>query len=191
MPDREIRIVLLGAPGAGKGTQAETISSDKSIPHISTGEIMRQAVAQGSDLGLKVKSYLDAGKLVPDELVIDLIKDRLSHPDCLPGFLLDGFPRTLTQAEALDHLLAEMNKPLTHVFELTVPDEMLIERLVNRGKKSGRSDDTREVIEQRLKTYYEQTAPVSDYYSKSSRLTEVKGTSTIKKISQSILEQLN
>ncbi len=177
-----VRLVLLGAPGAGKGTQAEQISKSYKIPHISTGDIMRKAVADGTELGKQAKGFLDAGKLVPDTLVIEIINSRLTQPDCQNGFLLDGFPRTVAQAEALDALLARLEKPLQYVIELAVPDGVLIERLVNRGKASGRSDDTKEVIEERLKTYYAQTAPVANFYSNSNRLTKVKGTASIKAI---------
>ncbi|MCB9029833.1 MAG: adenylate kinase [Deltaproteobacteria bacterium] len=186
-----IRLILLGAPGAGKGTQAERVADTYSIPHISTGDIMRKAVADQSKLGAQVKEYLDAGQLVPDELVINLIRERLSSDDCAEGFLLDGFPRTVAQAEALDRTLSELNAPLTHVLELDVPEQMLIERLVKRGEESGRSDDTEEVIRERLAVYNEQTAPVSDFYSKSSRLVKIDGTGSIDQIEQAIKEKLN
>jgi len=183
---KELRVVLLGAPGAGKGTQAELITKEKKILHISTGDIFRKAISESTPLGIKAKVYMDGGKLVPDELVIDLVKERLSNADCKNGFLLDGFPRTIYQATSLDFLLLEMKNPLTHVIELDVPDSVLVERLLNRGKKSGRSDDTKEVIEERLRTYHSLTAPVSDFYSKTNRLYKVTGTAGIKAISSEI-----
>jgi adenylate kinase len=190
MTNRNIRLVLLGAPGAGKGTQSEGISKAHQIPHISTGDIMRKAVADRTELGLKIKSIMDSGALVPDALVIDVIKARFAQPDCKNGFLLDGFPRTVAQAEALDVMLKEGNTPLTHVIELDVPDSVLIERLLGRGKASGRSDDTREVIESRIKTYHQQTAPVANFYSKSNRLVKISGTASVEKISQDIRDIL-
>lgn len=185
-----IRLVLLGAPGAGKGTQSEGIAKTYNIPHISTGDIMRKAVADRTELGLKIKSIMDSGALVPDALVIDVIKARFAQPDCNHGFLLDGFPRTVAQAEALDLMLKESNTPLTHVIELDVPDAVLIERLLGRGKASGRSDDTREVIEARIKTYHQQTAPVANFYSKSNRLAKISGTASVEQISKDIRDIL-
>ena len=186
MTSGNIRLVLLGAPGAGKGTQSEGISKSYNIPHISTGDIMRKAVADKTELGLKIKSIMDSGALVPDAMVIDVIRARFAKPDCQNGFLLDGFPRTVAQAEALDSMLKELSTPLTHIIELDVPDNILIERLLGRGKASGRSDDTQEVIESRLKTYHEQTAPVANFYSKSNRLTKISGTASVETISKNI-----
>jgi adenylate kinase len=183
---KSVRLVLLGAPGAGKGTQAEVISKHFSIPHISTGDIMRKAVAEGTELGKKIKSIMDSGALVPDALVIDVIRARFAKPDCANGFLLDGFPRTTAQVEALDNMLKEQGAPLTHIIELDVPEAVLVERLIGRGKASGRSDDTKEVIEARLKVYHEQTAPVANFYSKTNRLTKISGVASVESISNDI-----
>lgn len=183
---KSVRLVLLGAPGAGKGTQAEVISKHFNIPHISTGDIMRKAVAEGTDLGKKIKSIMDSGALVPDALVIDVIRARFAKPDCSNGFLLDGFPRTTAQAEALDNMLKEQEAPLTHIIELDVPENVLVERLLGRGKASGRSDDTKEVIEARLKVYHEQTAPVANFYNKNNRLTKISGVASVESISKDI-----
>lgn len=160
-----MRVVLLGAPGAGKGTQASLLCQAKGLLHISTGDMMRASIAKGSSLGEKVKKYLDAGQLVPDEIVIDVIRDRLSQDDCKSGFLLDGFPRTVAQAEALDGVLTELKRELTHVIELQVPEKVLLDRIQGRASQgSGRSDDTPEVAKKRLAVYRDQTAPVTAYY---------------------------
>ena len=194
---RKIKLILLGAPGAGKGTQAEIISERFSIPAISTGAIIREAIASGSELGLKVKSYTDRGDLVPDAVVIDIIKERLSKPDCAGGFILDGFPRTVPQAQALDALGVE----ITDVISIEVSDEDITERMGGRrvckscgatyhtkfkpspngemcacGEKlTIRSDDEPEVVKSRLKVYHEQTEPLKDFYEKKGLLRIVQG----------------
>lgn len=177
------RIVLLGPPGAGKGTQAVVVARDVKIPHISTGEILREAVASGSPLGLKVKGIMDAGGLVPDAVVIDVVRERLSRSDCATGFLLDGFPRTVGQAQALTGVLAEIGRPLTHVVDIVVPEHVLLERIKQRGQAgSGRSDDSLQIALQRLKVYWEQTAPVSGYYKSQGTLTEIDGLGSIEEV---------
>ncbi|MBX7138429.1 MAG: adenylate kinase [Oligoflexia bacterium] len=182
-----MRIVLLGPPGAGKGTQAVLLAEKRGIPHISTGQMMRDAVSSGSDLGKKVKKFLDAGELVPDNLVIELIKERLSRADCRTGFLLDGFPRTLEQAKSLTVLLKSLNKELTHVIEITVPESVILERIKRRGETgSGRSDDNTEVASKRLQVYWAQTAPVSKYYQELGSLVEVNGLGTIEEVQSRI-----
>lgn len=177
-----MKIVFLGPPGAGKGTQAVFITARLGIPHISTGDMLRRAIAEGSALGQKVKTVLDAGKLVSDELMIELIEQRLQQPDTQKGFLLDGFPRTVPQAEALEVLLKKINKPLTHILLLDVPEKVLVDRILKRGKESGRSDDTAEVALKRQKVYWELTAPVADYYGKLGRLIKVDGLGTIEEV---------
>lgn len=187
-----MRIIILGAPGAGKGTQAVFIAQNYGVPHISTGEILRQAVADRTEIGQRAKEYMDRGDLVPDHILIDLVRGRIAQDDCVAGFLLDGFPRTLEQAEALSKLLTEVEKPLTHVLELKVPDEVLMERIRNRaGQGSGRSDDNDEVVSRRLKVYWEQTAPVSRYYSDNGCLVVVDGLGTVEQVQQRIVEQLD
>lgn len=184
-----MRIILLGPPGAGKGTQAILLARDGKICHISTGEIMRKAVASGSALGQKVKAILDAGELVPDEIMIAVMRDRLSQSDCDAGFLLDGFPRTLDQAEALSKLLDEMSKPITHVIELKVPDQVLIERVKKRGESgSGRSDDNEEVLATRLQVYWKQTAPVTQYYRSKGRVLEIDGLGSIEEVHAKVMK---
>ena len=177
-----MRLLFLGPPGAGKGTQAKLTAEENRIAHISTGDMMRGAIAAGTALGKKAKGYMDKGELVPDALVIDLIKERLKEKDCKHGFLLDGFPRTLPQAQALDTLLKEIKQELTHIVKISVADSVLIDRLVNRGKLEGRSDDTREVIENRLKVYNTQTQPVVDYYLKQKRLRDVNGLGSVEEV---------
>ncbi len=160
-----MRIVILGAPGAGKGTQAKFITGKSGIAHISTGDILRNAIKDNTELGKKAKGFMDNGELVPDSLMIDLIKERLQKEDCKTGFLLDGFPRTVKQAKELDNLLSELNLDLTHILEIDVPESILLERILNRAKEgSGRSDDNEDVVKNRLKVYKEQTLPVSNYY---------------------------
>lgn len=183
-----MRVILLGPPGAGKGTQAISLARDAAIPHISTGEIMRQAVANQSELGLRVKKFLDGGELVPDALVIDLIRERLSRSDCARGFLLDGFPRTVDQAKALTILLEQLNAPISHVIELKVPDSVLLERVRKRGEAgSGRSDDTEAVVAKRLQVYWQQTAPVTQYYKSVGRVIELDGLGTIDEVHARII----
>jgi adenylate kinase len=160
----ELGIVMLGAPGAGKGTQAVRIAEAHGIPHISTGEMLRSAIAAGSELGLKVKEIVESGALVPDELVVEVTRERLSQPDARSGFVLDGFPRTIGQAEALDTLLAELDRPLEIVLELELEEETAVERMLGRAAEQGRADDTPEVIKNRFEVYRRQTEPLSNYY---------------------------
>jgi len=160
----ELGIVMLGAPGAGKGTQAVRIAETHGIPHISTGEVLRGAIAAGSELGQKVKEIVESGALVPDELVVDVIRERLAQPDAQAGFVLDGFPRTIGQAEALDALLAELDRPLGIVLELELAEETAVERMLGRAADQGRADDTPEVIKNRFEVYRRQTEPLSNYY---------------------------
>jgi adenylate kinase len=160
----ELSIVMLGAPGAGKGTQAVRIAETHGIPHISTGEMLRAAIAAGSELGQKVKGIVESGALVPDELIVEVIRERLSQPDARSGFVLDGFPRTIVQAEALDALLAELERPLQIVLELELAEETAVKRMLGRALDEGRADDTPEVIKNRFAVYRRETEPLSNYY---------------------------
>lgn len=155
-----MRIVFIGPPGAGKGTQSLRVARELGLTHLSTGDVLRHARATGDPIGVAAGSYLDAGKLVPDEMVLELVAERLKAADCQAGYLFDGFPRTRNQAEALDELLAERQSPLTASIEFVVPTEELLRRLSKRG----RSDDTDATIKQRLRQYDELTAPMSSYY---------------------------
>ena len=157
-------IVVLGPPGAGKGTQAKLIETDRGIPQIATGDMLRAAIAVGSELGLRVKAIVDRGDLVPDELMIDLIREELSADVAADGFVLDGFPRTVAQAEALDAMLAELGRRLALALEFQVPEEVAVERLVGRARKEGRTDDAPEVIRHRLEVFRRQTEPVLEHY---------------------------
>ena len=186
-----MRLVLLGPPGAGKGTQAKILSFRLNVPHISTGEILRAAVESGSELGSRVSEYLSDGKLVPDDLIVSIIKERISEPDCESGFLLDGFPRTLPQAQRLDEMLSDSAQALDSVVELEVADEILLERLQNRANEEGRSDDNREVIATRLKVFHEQTSPLSEYYKNLEILKEIDGVGEVDDITTRILKELD
>jgi adenylate kinase len=157
-------ILLLGPQGAGKGTQGRLISREYGIPHIATGDILRAAIAERTELGRAAEPLLKSGRLVPDELMIDLIRDRLAREDTERGFVLDGFPRTAVQAEALDEMLSEIDRPLGVVFEFQVPEEMAVQRLLRRAEEEGRADDTPEAIRTRLGLYNEQTAPLVEHY---------------------------
>jgi adenylate kinase len=159
-----LNVLLLGPQGAGKGTQARRISAEYGIPHIATGDMLRAAIAAGTPLGRRVKPIYDAGQLVPDELMIELIRERLGSADTEPGFILDGFPRTIVQAEALDAMLHEIGRELSIVFELQVPDEVSLERLLKRAVEEGRSDDTPETIRTRLDLYHRETEPLVEHY---------------------------
>ena len=198
-----MKIVMLGGPGAGKGTQAKIIAQKYNIPHISTGDIFRANIKEGTELGKKAKTYMDAGGLVPDELVVDLVADRLTWDDTKDGFVLDGFPRTIPQAEALTKALADMSTALDVAIDIEVPDLVIIDRMGGRRacvscgatyhivnippKKEGicdkcgselilRDDDKPETVKHRLDVYHEQTQPLIDYYKKMGTLKEVDGT---------------
>ena len=187
----ELNLVMLGAPGAGKGTQAVRIAETHGIPHISTGEMLRGAIAAGSELGQKVKSIVESGALVPDELVIDVIRDRLAQSDTRSGFVLDGFPRTLGQAEALDALLAELDRPLEVVLELELAEDTAVERMLGRAAEQGRADDTPDVIRNRFEVYRRQTEPLSEYYRSKGTLVAVDSTPSMDEVFTAIERALD
>jgi adenylate kinase len=167
------RLVLLGPPGAGKGTQAVRIATEHGIPHISTGDIFRRNVAEQSDLGRRAQAFMKRGDLVPDEVVIDMVGDRLAQEDCAAGFLLDGFPRTVPQALALEDLLAQAGTPLAVVLRFVIDDEEVIDRLFRRAQIEGREDDTEDVIRQRLAEYHDKTEPLEFFYTERGVLRDV------------------
>jgi adenylate kinase len=168
-------VLLLGVQGSGKGTQAKRLASEYGLAHLSTGDILRQAIAEGTELGRRVKPIYDRGDLVPDDLMIELIRERLQSPEAANGFILDGFPRTMAQADALDSMLAEIERPLAVVFELQVPDKVAIERLRKRAAEEGRSDDTPEAIAKRIALYHEQTKPLVSHYRLAGNLVGIHG----------------
>jgi adenylate kinase len=159
-----VDILLLGPQGAGKGTQAKRIAAEYGIPHIATGDILRAAIAAGTELGGRIQPIYDRGDLVPDGLMIDLIRERLTQPDAAGGFVLDGFPRTIAQADALDAMLREIGRELDVVFELQLSDDLAVQRLLKRAREEGRTDDTPEVIRTRLANYHDKTEPLVEYY---------------------------
>ncbi|HEY7196192.1 MAG TPA: adenylate kinase [Gaiellaceae bacterium] len=159
-----VDVVILGPPGAGKGTQAEFISQDASIPHIATGDMIRAAIADGTQLGNEVKAIYDAGDLIPDDLMIEVIRERLSQSDTADGFVLDGFPRTEAQAEALDSMLGDLDRELSLVLDFEVSEEVAVERLLGRAREQGRSDDSPEVVRHRLEVFHQKTEPLIAYY---------------------------
>jgi adenylate kinase len=187
-----MRVVLLGPPGAGKGTQALLIVKRFGIPHISTGDMLREQVALQSPLGVRVKAVLDAGELVSDELVMELVKERLGRPDCSHGFLLDGIPRTVKQAEMLAEILREGDRPVTHVVQISVPQQIIIERIRHRGgaAPNARSDDSAEVAAHRFQVYLTQTAPVANFYREQGCLREVDGVGTVDEVFDRICKVL-
>ena len=168
-------LLLLGVQGSGKGTQAKRLASEYGLVHIATGDMLRAAIAAGSPLGLRVKPIYDAGELVPDELMIQLIRERLSDSDTDPGIILDGFPRTMAQADALDAMLSEIGRPLDVVLELQVPDDVAIERLRKRAGEEGRSDDTPEGIAKRIDLYNQETKPLVSHYRLAGNLVGIHG----------------
>ena len=182
-----MKIILLGPPGAGKGTQAEVISKKLKIPHISTGDMLRESIRNNTPLGKKAKEIMDSGKLVSDEIILGIIKERVSKEDCKAGFLFDGFPRTTAQAEALDTLLTELNTAISGMVSLQVDDEELTKRLLLRGKDSGRADDQDEsIIRNRIKEYNNKTLPLKEFYGTQNKLQEIEGIGSIEEINQKI-----
>jgi adenylate kinase len=212
-----MKIIMLGAPGAGKGTQAKKIAEKYSIPHISTGDIFRANIKNGTELGMKAKTYMDQGLLVPDELVVDLVVDRLAQDDCANGCVLDGFPRTIPQAEALDRALTAVGQSVDFAINVEVPDENIVKRMSGRracvncgatyhivyaptkvenvcdtcqGDLILRDDDKPETVQKRLNVYHEQTQPLIDYYTKKNILVEVDGTVDIDDVFAAIVKVL-
>ncbi|MBU8908596.1 adenylate kinase [Desertibacillus haloalkaliphilus] len=212
-----MNLILMGLPGAGKGTQAERIVEKYSIPHISTGDMFRAAIKEETELGLKAKSYMDAGELVPDEVTIGIVRDRLQKSDCEKGFLLDGFPRTVAQAEALEEIMSSLNRKLDYVINVDVPEEILMERLTGRrvSPTSGRTyhvifnppkvegkcdvdgseliqrdDDKPETVKKRLEVNVQQAQPLIDFYSDKGYLRNIEGDQDIDKVFEDIDELL-
>ncbi len=188
-----MNLVLFGPPGAGKGTQAKILTEKRGLPQLSTGDMLRAAVAAGSPLGLRVKEVLAKGELVSDELVIDIIGQRYDQPDCAHGAVFDGFPRTIPQAEALDAMLAARGRKIDRVLELKVNDAVLLSRVEARIKAGGvlRSDDTPETLAHRLGVYYKNTAPLLDYYRDQGKLTTVDGMAPIEDVTAALDAALN
>ena len=212
-----MKIIMLGAPGAGKGTQAKKIAAEYKIPHISTGDIFRANIKNNTELGQKAKAYMDKGELVPDELTLDLIMDRFKQPDCENGYVLDGFPRTIPQAEALDRALAEMGQKIDYAIDVEVPDENIVNRMSGRracvdcgatyhiefnpSKEEGvcdickgdlyqRADDNEETVSKRIQVYLDETKPLADYYSKVGIIADIDGQQSIDKVFNDIVSAL-
>lgn len=215
-----MNIILMGPPGAGKGTQAEFIKNEYPIPHISTGDMFREAVQNGTTMGLEAKKYMDAGQLVPDQVTIGIVEDRLGMPDCQPGFLLDGFPRTTVQAVALDEVMQRLGKKLDLALDISVPEDVLMDRMVGRvfcgscktvyntlfnppavagvcdrcgGELVQRSDDKAETVKKRIQVYMEQTQPLLHYYTQQGNLVTLDGQRDPKEVFKDVralLEQL-
>ncbi len=180
----------MGPPGAGKGTQAVVVAASLGIPHISTGDIFRANVGAGTPLGEEAQRYMDAGEYVPDSITNAMVRDRISHDDCQPGFLLDGYPRTLEQVNELDMMLESDGRRLDRVVELTVVTEEVVGRLLKRAQEQGRADDTADVIRRRLEVYFEQTAPLVAVYRERGILLEVDGMGDVAQVSERILTAL-
>lgn len=180
------RILLLGAPGAGKGTQAAMLIERLGIPHISTGDMLRQAVADGTEIGNKAKAVMDSGSLVSDDIVIAIAEERLSQPDAKRGFVLDGFPRTLAQAEALEATLDRIGTPLECCVAVTVDTEAVVQRLLKRAQIEGRADDNEETIRERMRVYDDQTAPLLEFYGNGGILAEVDGMGSVEEVAARI-----
>ncbi|WP_315784249.1 adenylate kinase [Fischerella sp. JS2] len=181
------RLIFLGPPGAGKGTQAKTLAHDCEIPHISTGDILRQALKEQTPLGIKAQAYMDRGELVPDQLVEEMVEERLCKPDTKPGWILDGFPRTVKQAAFLGKLLQKLEQEGEKVVNLDVPDDVVVNRLLQRG----RADDTEEVIRRRLEVYRSQTAPLIDYYGDRHQLITVNGNQSLEEVTAELKKAIS
>lgn len=179
-----MRLVILGPPGAGKGTQAELLSEALGIPHISTGDLFRANISQGTPIGVEAKKYLDAGDLVPPSITVSMVRDRLAEPDSGRGFILDGFPRSVEQAEALTEILSDLGVELDGVLSFVVDEDAVVERMLARG----RADDTEDVIRNRMKVYADETAPLLDHYAGS--ITEIDGMGEVADVHQQVLRKL-
>ena len=185
-----MNVLLLGPQGSGKGTQAKRIQTEYGIPHIATGKILRAAIAAGSELGRRVKPIVESSRLVPDDLMIDLIRERLAADDAQDGFILDGFPRTLAQAEALDEMLADIGRELSIVFGFQLDDEIGIQRMLKRAAIENRKDDTPEAIAQRLALYHEETEPLIGHYRLQGNLVGIHADRTVDEVFTEIQEAL-
>ena len=186
-----MRLILLGAPGSGKGTQASRLKNHLQVPHISTGDLLRAEVSAGSELGLAAKEVMARGELVSDEILLGMLKSRLSREDCGNGFILDGYPRNVAQADALGDLLDSIKQPLDAAVQLEVPTEMLVERIAGRAQAEGRADDSPESVRTRLKVYEEQTAPVVDFYRNAGNLSVVDGVGELDDVFTRIIEAID
>ena len=187
-----MRLILLGPPGAGKGTQAQILVQTYGIPQLSTGDMLRAAIAAKTPLGLEAKAIVDRGDLVSDAIVSGIISDRMDEPDCAKGFILDGFPRTIAQADALTHMLDRKGLHLDAVIEIKASADILVERIINRARESGgaRADDNEEVLRKRLGVYEEQTAPLVKYYTERGLLKSVDGMQPIEEVTAAIRQAL-
>ena len=186
-----MKLVFIGPPGAGKGTQATLIKTHYKIVHLSTGDILREEIDSKTQLGKNAKNFMKEGKLVPDDLLLEMMNNRLRQPDCKNGYLLDGFPRTLPQAEGLDAILLELNQTLDKAINITADNEELVRRLILRGKRSGRDDDSPAIIRKRQQVYWDQTAPLIEYYEKKGLLVEINGLGDIAEITNRIINSLS
>ena len=185
-----MRLVLLGAPGSGKGTQAARLKEHLQVPHISTGDLLRAEVAAGSPLGLEAKEVMARGELVSDAILLGMLEDRFSRPDTANGFILDGYPRNLAQADALDVLLKRIGQPMDAAVQLDVATDLLVERIAGRAAAEGRADDSPESVRTRLKVYDSQTAPVIEFYRTHGQLTVVDGVGTLDEVFTRIIEAI-
>ncbi len=186
-----MNILLLGPQGSGKGTQAKRIADEYGLVHIATGDILREAIAAGTELGRRVQAIVERGELVPDALMVDILRERLEQPDAREGFVLDGFPRTLAQADALDEMLAGLGRRLDVVFELQLSDAAARERMLGRAREEGRRDDTPEAIDKRLRLYHEETEPVVEHYRATGNLVGVHADRSIPQVFTEIQQVLN
>jgi len=183
----KMKLLIMGPPGVGKGTQAKIIKDKLRIAHISTGELLRQEITERTEVGIVAKKYIDQGKLVPDNFLFTIVNERLGQPDCRDGYILDGFPRTLNQANGLEKIMSSFDHSLNRAISLYADEDALVERLVKRGENSGRSDDTSNIIRNRQKIYWQQTAPLLDFYKERGLLDNVNGLGEIKEITERIL----
>ena len=182
-----MRLVLLGPPGSGKGTQATSLKEQLQVPHIYTGDLLRAEVAAGTELGKQAKAVMDAGNLVSDDILLGMLEARLAQADVANGFILDGYPRNVAQANALGELLARLQQPLDAIVQLDVPTELLVERIAGRAKEQGRADDNPESVRQRLQVYNDSTAPVIDFYAGKGTLARVDGVGALDEVLARIL----